>query len=76
MQQDDRIDPSYGSDPEYGLFGYKIDANTHMIDFGVNYSLNRVSALDLSFQWINVKGEFENNYKNYVLNLGYLYRFR
>jgi hypothetical protein len=72
IQRDDAL-----SDDDWnGVYGYRLNAHTHIIDLGVNYALNRESALDFTIQLVEVRGDGDNNYHNYGANLGYFYRFK
>jgi len=76
VQWDDALTDDSLVNSSYGVYGYRLDATTHIVDFGINYALNRASALDLNIQYINVRGDGGNNYTNYVANIGLLYRFK
>ncbi|MCU7835405.1 MAG: hypothetical protein KZQ83_09130 [gamma proteobacterium symbiont of Taylorina sp.] len=80
IQKDDALGSDNNSDDNsdnnYGSYGYRLDAKTHRLDFGINYALDRVSALDFTIQLIDVRGDGNNNYKNYTANFGYFYRFK
>jgi len=76
IQKDDALGLDSNSDDSYGSYGYRLNAKTQRLDFGINYAFDRVSAVDLSIQFIDVQGKGNNNYKNYIANFGYFYRFK
>ncbi len=70
-----QVDKAFQGIDEYGSLGYRLDAKSHIVDLGVNYPINHISSLDFSVQLIDVRAVGDNNYKNYIVNVGYFHRF-
>ena len=57
-------------------FGYRLDADTRLLDLGLNIAVSRTSAVDVALQYADVEAVGGNVYDNLALHVAYMRRFK
>ncbi len=57
-------------------FAYQLDADTHLVDLGANYAINRSTAIDVVGHYYETNGKLDNDYDGFIVSASLLLRFK